>query len=53
MYTIDNGLTLALPTKVSQDRGALLENLAITRERVFLYDPRLAGRTRLRRRPDG
>lgn len=27
VYTIDNGLTLALSTKVSQDRGALLENL--------------------------
>lgn len=28
VYTIDNGLTRALSTKVSQDRGALLENLA-------------------------
>lgn len=27
LYTIDNGLTGALSTKVSQDRGALLENL--------------------------
>ncbi len=27
VYTVDNGLTLALSTKVSQDRGALLENL--------------------------
>ena len=27
VYTIDNGLTRALTTKVSQDRGALLENL--------------------------
>jgi len=27
VYTIDNGLTVALTTKVSQDRGALLENL--------------------------
>ncbi len=27
VYTIDNGLTLALSTKVTQDRGALLENL--------------------------
>jgi predicted AAA+ superfamily ATPase len=28
VYTVDNGLTRALTTKVSQDRGALLENLA-------------------------
>ncbi len=27
VYTIDNGLTLALSSKVSEDRGALLENL--------------------------
>ena len=27
VYTVDNGLTRALSTKVSQDRGALLENL--------------------------
>jgi len=27
VYTVDNGLTRALTTKVSQDRGALLENL--------------------------
>ncbi|MBI2930148.1 MAG: ATP-binding protein [Planctomycetes bacterium] len=27
VYTIDNGLTLALSTKVSQDRGALVENM--------------------------
>ena len=27
IYTIDNGLTRALTTKISQDRGALLENL--------------------------
>ena len=27
IYTIDNGLTLALSTKVTEDRGALLENL--------------------------
>ena len=27
VYTVDNGLTRALTTKVSQDRGALIENL--------------------------
>lgn len=27
VYTVDNGLTRALTTKVSQDRGALLENM--------------------------
>jgi predicted AAA+ superfamily ATPase len=29
VYTVDNGLTRALTTKVSQDRGALLENLVL------------------------
>jgi uncharacterized protein len=27
LYTVDNGLTTALTTKVSEDRGAMLENL--------------------------
>lgn len=42
VYTVDNGMTRALSTKVSWDRGALLENLAFQelrrrREDVFTW----------------